>query len=83
MSKFKVGDKVRVVVSDEYFVPPMSYGYVTQEPIKGCTDPAAVNYNPDAVENDLSCLYIKECYRKRWLFSSLGCKPVKTNCNCK
>ena len=65
------------------FVPPMSYGYVTYEPIKGCTDPAAVNYNPDAVENDLSCLYIKECYRKRWLFSSLGCKPVKTNCNCK
>ena len=27
------------------------------DPIQGCTDPQAVNYNPDADENDNSCLY--------------------------
>jgi hypothetical protein len=27
------------------------------EPIQGCTDPQAVNYNPDADVNDDSCLY--------------------------
>lgn len=65
------------------YAPPMSYGYVTYEPIRGCTDPTAVNYNPDAIENDFSCVYpVKECYRKRWLFKSLPCKVATSNCNC-
>ena len=29
----------------------------TPDPIQGCTDPQAVNYNPDADINDNSCLY--------------------------
>lgn len=63
-------------------IPPMSYGYLTYEPIKGCTNPEATNYNPDAIQDDGSCILPVKCYRKRWLFSSLGCKEAKTKCNC-
>lgn len=63
-------------------VPPMSYGYITYEPIKGCTDINATNYNPDAIEDDGSCVYPVKCLRKRVLFTSLPCREVKTKCNC-
>ena len=32
-------------------------GGVVVDPISGCIDPAAVNYNPDAILDDGSCLY--------------------------
>lgn len=68
-------------------IPAVSYGYATvtvREAIQGCTDPLATNYNPQAEIDNGSCVVITPvCYRKRWLFSSLPCKPAKTNCNCK
>lgn len=30
-------------------------------PIEGCTDPEAINYNPDAEEDDGSCIYLEDC----------------------
>lgn len=32
-------------------------GYTEVDPISGCIDPAATNYNPDAEEDDGSCMY--------------------------
>lgn len=69
------------------FIPALSYGYLTVTvesiPVYGCMDKSASNYNPDATIDDGSCVVITPvCYRKRWLFSSLPCKPAKTNCNC-
>lgn len=70
-----------------YILPALSYGYLTVTvssiEIPGCTDRAATNYNPEATTDDGSCTYPPpQCLRKRWLFSSLPCKPAKTNCNC-
>lgn len=50
----------------------------------GCWDVTASNYNPDSPCQDNSkCEYpVKQCYKKRWLFQSMPCKPSKTNCNC-
>lgn len=70
-------------------IPAVSYGYATvsvRAAIQGCMDPAASNYNPQAEIDNGSCVYPPppvECLRKRWLFSSLPCKPVKSNCNCR
>lgn len=69
------------------YIPALSYGYlqitVKKIPIYGCMDPTASNYNAEATVDDGSCVVITPvCYRKRWLFSSLPCKPAKTNCNC-
>jgi len=35
----------------------LSYANITQDPIQGCTDPTANNYNSDATEDDNSCTY--------------------------
>jgi len=69
------------------FIPELSYGYLTVVveaiPVYGCTDRTATNYDPLATVDNGTCIYpAPECYRKRWLFSSLPCKPVKSNCNC-
>lgn len=37
------------------------YGDCADQPIYGCTDPAALNYNPDATDDDGSCAFIPEC----------------------
>jgi hypothetical protein len=41
--------------SDEYTGTP---------PRVGCTDPQATNYNPDASQNDGSCIYVTGCMDK-------------------
>lgn len=100
-------------------VPAKTFGYinvsVAEVKIYGCTDPEALNYNPLANSEDLSCYYQRdcscgdrnalnynanaicidntnceyappppaECLKQRWLFTSLGCKPSKKNCDCK
>ena len=105
-------------ITKSLVIPAMSYGYVTvvveEIPIYGCTDPEALNYNPLANSEDLSCYYQSdcgcgdkaalnynanaicidnskceyappppaECLKKRWLFTSLGCKPSKRICDC-
>ncbi len=69
------------------YIPSLSYGYITvivsAAPVYGCTDKEATNYNPEATVDDGSCVYPQpECYRKRWLFTSLPCKVATRNCNC-
>lgn len=49
--------------------------------IYGCTDKTATNYSDLATIDNGSCVYA-ECLKKRWLFTSLPCKPAKRNCNC-
>jgi hypothetical protein len=36
-------------------------GCVEVEPVTGCTDPLAVNYNPEATIDDNSCVYFQDC----------------------
>ena len=36
-------------------------GDCDDQPVYGCTDPEAVNYNPDATDDDGSCVTIPEC----------------------
>ena len=37
------------------------YGDCADQPIYGCTDPEALNYNPDATDDDGTCAFIPEC----------------------
>ncbi|MDA8979021.1 T9SS type A sorting domain-containing protein [bacterium] len=37
------------------------YGDCADQPIYGCTDPGALNYNPDATDDDGSCAFIPVC----------------------
>lgn len=37
------------------------YGDCADQPIYGCTDPDALNYNPDATDDDGSCAFIPVC----------------------
>ena len=51
--------------------------------IRGCMSRDASNFNPDATIDDGSCIFPpKECYKKRWLFTSLPCKSSKRICDC-
>ena len=51
--------------------------------VRGCMDKTALNFDPLATINE-GCEYAPvECLRERLIFKSLGCKKVKTNCNCK
>jgi len=51
--------------------------------VRGCMEKEALNYDENATINE-GCIYAPvECLRERILFKSLGCKKVKTNCNCK
>ena len=36
-------------------------GDCSEQPIFGCTDPEALNYNPDATDDDGSCAFVPEC----------------------
>lgn len=50
--------------------------------VRGCTDRESLNYDENATINE-GCIYPpKECLKKRWLFTSLPCKPSKNICNC-
>jgi hypothetical protein len=39
----------------------LTYEVDVCEPLAGCTDPSAINYNPAAVVDDGSCEYIEDC----------------------
>ena len=44
--------------------------------IKGCTDPSSINYNPDAVINDGSCVYIDSAQNSIFgKFTATWCGP--------
>ena len=36
-------------------------GGCDEQPVYGCTDPEAINYNPDATDDDGSCVIVPEC----------------------
>ena len=42
-------------------------GDCDDQPVYGCTDPEAVNYNPDATDDDGSCVVVPECGENEWL----------------
>ncbi len=46
----------------------------TNNSVLGCTDPAAINYNPTATENDGSCIYQADCnnYNGTFFFEDCG-----------
>ena len=44
-------------------------GYYLDNPIYGCTDPAATNYNPLATIDDGSCIYVIPC---PWNYTNTG-----------
>lgn len=44
--------------------------------IKGCTDPTSINYNPDAVINDASCVYVDSSQNSIFgKFTATWCGP--------
>jgi hypothetical protein len=52
--------------------------------VMGCMSRDATNFNEAATIDDGSCVFPpKECLKKRWLFTSLPCKPSKRVCDCK
>lgn len=51
--------------------------------VRGCMSPDASNFNEAATIDDGSCIFPpKECLKKRWLFTSLPCRPSKKVCDC-
>lgn len=42
-------------------------GDCDDQPVYGCTDPEAVNYNPEATDDDGSCVLVPECGENEWL----------------
>lgn len=50
--------------------------------VYGCMSREATNYNEAATIDDGSCIFPQECLKKRWLFTSLPCRPSKKICDC-
>ena len=45
-------------------------GQFFDEEVPGCTDPTATNYNPEATEDDDSCVYPRETEEKNIIFKA-------------